>query len=188
MLFKSLLRRLNGGTDTSSTKVSSSFRRSSKAVFDKCPNLPDLMLRLLDSNIPTHTANSKPSVRETTSPATMKMQSVFAALELTERVGLPPGHESEVLDTLWYYAGCSDWSLREKAAKTLSLVIDKCDLESQAMNLLSPDRRSHNVLHGRLLFLRFILGRARTPLFGSELSKSRFHSLSTRINRMRRHA
>lgn len=166
MFFKALLRRLNGGTDTASTKVSSSYRRSSNTAYETCPNLPGLLLKLLGSSEIPYTTSSQRILDET-----FTTQSVFAALEVIERSGIPHAYEAEIFNTLWRYAECPDWSLREKAAKTLSFVVGDHDIESQIKRLLSPDWASQNALHGRLLCLRFIVGRSQPPLFGSMLSK-----------------
>lgn len=166
MLFKALLRRLNGGTDTASTKVSSYYRRSSSMAYEKCPNLPGLILKLLGSSEIPQTTSSTRNLDET-----IRTQSVFAALEVIERSGIPRAYEAEILETLWRYAECPDWSLREKAAKALSLVVGDHDIEEQVKRLLSPDWTTQNALHGRLLCLRFSLSRNQPPLFGRTLRK-----------------
>jgi len=171
MLFKALLRRLNGGTDTASTKVSSSFRLFSNIAYEKCPNLPGLLVNLLGSRNASPITTSQSSLDGTASSRTTRNQSVFAALEVIERSGVPPGHEAEILDLLWGYAGCPEWSLREKAAKALSLIVDDHSVDGEFRRLISPDWKSQNALHGRLLCLRFVFGRAQAPLFGNMLSK-----------------
>lgn len=172
MLFKALLRRLNGGTDTASTKVSSSHRHSSQLVFRMYPNLQALILRLLiNDNQSTQSNSSESDTNGNSSFTATRAQSVFAALEVVERSGMPPSYESNVRKLLWRYAGSPDWSLREKAAKALSLVVDGRDVETEITTLLPPQGTSQNVLHGRLLYLRFLLGRAETPLVGEALRK-----------------
>jgi len=165
MLFKALLRRLNGGTDTASTKVSSSYRRSSTKAYKTCPNLPGLILKLLGSSDIPHTTSQQ------ILDEFIKTQSVFAALEVIERSGIPHAYEAEILDSLWRYVECPSWSLREKAAKALSLVVGDHDIEGEIKRLLSPDWASQNALHGRLLCLRFIIDRSQPPLFDSTLGK-----------------
>ena len=166
MLFRALLKRLNGGTDTSSTKASSSHRRFSKATYEKYPNLPDLLLRLLRRG---------PVQDEVTSRElypTMQAHRVFPVLEVIERFGLPSQHHNSFLDALRYYNESPDWSIREKSAKALSLVVDEKNILVEVMSLLAPNWHSQNALHGRLLRLRFLLARNEAPLFGELLSKS----------------
>lgn len=165
MLFKALLKRLNGGTDTSSTKVSSSHRRFSQLIYKKYPNLPDLLLRLL-SQTPTQTQVAGREIH-----LTMQAHKVFPALEVIERFGIPSQHHGPFFDALRNYNESHDWSIREKAAKSLSLVVDDTSIVEEVTSLLSPSWKSQNALHGRLLRLRFLLARNDAPLFGELLSK-----------------
>ena len=164
MLFKALLKRLNGGTDTSSTKASSSHRRFSQLTYQKYPNLPKLLLRLL---CPTPTDQS--SSRDL--HPMIQAHRVFPALEVIERSGIPPQDRSPFLDALHHYNESPDWSIREKAAKALSLIVDEGSIVKEVRSLVVPNWKSENELHGRLLCLRFLLARNEAPLFGESLSK-----------------
>ena len=167
MLFKALIRRLNGGTDTHSTKVSSSHRRSSHLAYQKYPNLPGLILKLLyNGNQP----QPRVEMDNDSTSSVMKAQSIFAALEVVEQSGMPPTCTEAVRSAICLYAESPDWSLREKAAKALSLVIDDREIEEESVDLLSLVGRPHNAQHGRLLRLRFLLRRVRAPLTGKMLS------------------
>lgn len=165
MLFKALLKRLNGGTDTSSTRASSAHRRFSQLTYEKYPNLPNLLLRLLRQT-PSHT-----QADDRKSHPTMEAHWVFPAIEVIERSGLPSQHRNEFLDALRYYNDSPDWSIREKAAKALSLIVDENRVVEEVKSLLTPNWESQNALHGRLLCLRFLLARNEAPLFGELLSK-----------------
>ena len=171
MLFKALLRRLNGGTDTSSTKVTSAYRRSSHLIYQKYPNLSRSILKLLSDSNHSRSWPLESDAQRRTIPSAMKAQSVFAALEVIERSGIPSSCETEVRAAIWHLAESPDWSLREKAAKALSLLIDDHDIERQCLNLLSPQWASQNVLHGRLLCLRFLFSRLTTPQISETLSR-----------------
>ena len=165
MLFKALLKRLNGGTDTSSTKASSSHRRFSQLIYEKFPNLPDLLQRLL-RRIP---AQIQITGRE--SYPTMQAHRVFPALEVIERSGIPLQEQGPFLDALQYYNESPDWLIREKAAKALSLIVDETGFVDEVKSLLAPNWISQNALHGRLFRLRFLLARNEAPLFGELLSR-----------------
>ena len=165
MLFKALLKRLNGGTDTSSTKASSSHRRFSQLTYEKYPNLPDLLLNLL-----RHGPALTPGTCKELKP-TMQAHRVFPAFEVIERSGIPPQQQGPFLDALHYYNESPEWSIREKAAKSLSLTVEEKKFVDEVRGLLAPDWKTQNVLHGRLLRLRLLLARHEAPLFGELLSK-----------------
>lgn len=165
MLFKALLKRLNGGTDTSSAKTSSSHRRFSQLTYEKYSNLPDLLLRLL-RRTPIQTQVTGRELYPT-----MQAHRVFPALEVIERSGIPSQHQGPFRDALQYYNESPDWSIREKAAKALSLIVDERSIVKEVTGLLSPNWRSQNALHGRLLRLRFLIARNEAPLYGELLSE-----------------
>ena len=165
MLFKALLKRLNGGTDTLSTKASSSHRRFSQLTYEKYPNLPDILLKLLRHGpAPTPTACKELKT-------TLQAHRVFPALEVIERSGIPPQQPGPFLDELRYYNESPDWSIREKASKALSLIVEEKGFVDEVRGLLAPDWNTQNALHGRLLRLRFLLARYEAPLFGELLSR-----------------
>ena len=96
---------------------------------------------------------------------------MFPALEVIERSGIPPQDRGAFLDALHRYNESPDWSIREKAAKALSLIVDERSIWNEVRMLLVPNWESENELHGRLLCLRFLLARNEAPLFGELLSK-----------------
>lgn len=101
----------------------------------------------------------------------MQAHKVFPALEVIERFGIPSQHHGQFFDALQYYNESQDWSIREKAAKALSLVVDETSIVEEVTSLLHPSWISQNALHGRLLRLRFLIARNEAPLFGDLLSK-----------------
>ena len=165
MLFKALLKRLNGGTDTTSTKASSSHRRFSQLTYEKYPNLPDLLLKLLRHG-PAPTSGTCKELKPT-----MQAHRVFPALEVIERSGIPHQQQGPFLDALRYYNESPDWSIREKVSKTLSLIAEEKGFVDEVRGLLTPDWKTQNVLHGRLLRLRCLLARYEAPLFGELLGR-----------------
>lgn len=157
MLFKALLRRLNGGTDTASTKASSSHRSLSKLAYEKYPNLPNMILRLLCQ---TPEKPSKAPVDEIeTLSLSLQAQWVFPALEILERSGLPLQHRLNIEEAVRHHMASPVWAIREKAAKTFALVTNEKDLNAEIRTLLRPSKISQNSLHGRLLCVRFMISR-----------------------------
>lgn len=155
MLFKALLRRLNGGTDTASTKASSSHRSLSKLAYEKYPNLPSLILRLLCQNQQT----SIEAAHNETQTLSFQAQWVFPALEILERSGLPLQYRVEIDEAIRHHMASSIWVIREKAAKALALVLSEKDINGEIGNLLKPSKMSQNCLHGRLLCVGFMISR-----------------------------
>ncbi len=166
MLFKALIRRLNGGTDTSSTKASSSHRRLSKLMYEKFPNLTHLLVKMLRQLGESRTEGDHSAVS-----ASMQAQRVFPALEIIERSGLPSQHGLEIKNLIWHHLESPAWPIREKAANALGLVLNDRDCHGEIKTLLRPDWRSQNALHGRLLYLRNILSRNKAPLLHRSLSE-----------------
>ena len=166
MLFKALVRRLNGGTDTASTKVKSSYRRSSYLTYERNPNVPSLLLKLLCNELPLTTKSI--NVTQHDGHSMIRAHKVFPAMELLERSGLPNECGEVILEAIWQYMESFDWAIREKAAKALSHLLDSKDLINDARKLLSPDWPSQNALHGRMLCLQYLLCRDEIPLIAYE--------------------
>ncbi|MCJ1464709.1 hypothetical protein MMC07_003322 [Pseudocyphellaria aurata] len=157
MLFKALIRRLNGGTDTASTKASSSHRSLSKLAYEKYPNLPNIILRLLYQT-PEKPLNASVDGIETLS-LSLQAQWVFPALEILERSGFPLQHRIDIEEAVRRHMASPIWAIREKAAKTLALVTNDEDLNAEIRTLLKPSNISQNCLHGRLLCVRSMISR-----------------------------
>ena len=151
------MRRLHGGTDTASIKVKSSYRRSSYLTYERYPNLPSLLLKLLCNELPlaTRAVNVTQHNGHSVTPA----HKVFPAMELLETLGLPNERGEMILEAIWQYMESFDWAIREKAAKALGHLLDSKDFIVDARKLLSSDWPGQNVLHGRLLCLQHLVSR-----------------------------
>lgn len=159
MLFNSLIRRMNGGSDINSSRTPSSHRRLSAAAYERFPNLPNLILRLLQVYDTPGPKGSQAAYGETFPSSTKTAQRVFPALEVVARSGLPGGQQTDVLNLIHYHMRSPVWSIREKAANTLALVVGEGDAASQVDRLMQPDWHSQNALHGRLLCIRQLVKR-----------------------------
>ena len=166
MLFKALVRRLNGGTDTASTKAKSSYRHSSYLTYQRYPNVPSLLSKLLCDELPLTTGSINVTQRDDYS--VMRAHKVFPAMELLETLGLPNECGGMILEAIWQYMESFDWFIREKAAKALSHLLDGKNIINDARKLLSPDWPSQNALHGRMLCLQHLVSRDDIPLIGYE--------------------
>lgn len=152
MLIKALIRRLNGGTDTSSARAPSSHRRRSMLMYEKYPSLPNLLVKMLRQVDEPTMAGDRSEVA-----ASMQAQRVFPALEIIERSGLPSQYRLEIKKLIWHHMESPSWPIREKAAKALGLVLSDEDYLSDIKTILRRDWLSQNALHGRLLYLRHII-------------------------------
>lgn len=147
---KALLNRINGGTDTSSTRVSSSHRRFSKLVHEKYPHLPQLTLSLLS---PASSHDTGGGGRG----ASLHAQKVFPGLEIVERFGLPVSLGEPIKRAILRHLEGPVWPVREKAARALSTGVASEDVVTEVESILSGHGKSQNALHGRLLYLRSLL-------------------------------
>ncbi|KAI4087710.1 MAG: hypothetical protein LQ344_006595 [Seirophora lacunosa] len=160
MLLKALITRMNDGTNTASSKVSSSHRRLSTLVYDKFQNVPDLLLRLLNHD-DTLTQESPLAQSRAALPhnSVLQAQQVFSALEIIEQSGIPKRHESEIWRAVWSHVEGPVWAIREKAAKALSHLPVSNDIEQEVQRCLQDTWSTQNALHGRHLYLRFLFAR-----------------------------
>lgn len=156
MLLNSLLRRINGGGDTASSRVSSSSRRGSPLVYEKYPLLPGLLQRLLHPSSAEHALD------------TATIHKIFPGLEIVERFGLPKTNHQEILQALKRCSESPNWMIREKAAKAMAYALDASRLHDGVQRFLAHSWSSQNELHGRLLCLRFFLDRVASEHFQTD--------------------
>ncbi|KAL8717206.1 MAG: hypothetical protein Q9225_005526 [Loekoesia sp. 1 TL-2023] len=168
MLLKALVTRLNDGTNTYSSRVSSSHRRLSAFVYDKYQNLPDLILRLLTSRVADESGNHllQAEVQEIN---VLRAQRVFPALEIIEQSGIPRQNSPEIWNATWTHLEGPVWPLREKAAKALSFLPASEDIKDEIEQCIRRPWPSQNALHGRHLYLRFLFARTGSNTDGSSL-------------------
>lgn len=158
MLLKALISRLNDGTNTRSSELSSSTRRLSSFVYDKYQNLPDLVLRLLTTGGIDERSDHLPGTAVPDAEV-LRAQHVFPALEIIERSGVPKQHDSEIWQAIWTHLEGPIWSIREKAAKALSYLPVGQKIQHEMERCLQSSWPSQNALHGRQLYLRFLFAR-----------------------------
>ena len=161
---KALLNRINGGTNTSSTRVSSSHRRFSKLIYEKYPNLPHLTLSLLRS------ASNHDTGRRG-GGGSLHAHKVFPGLEIVERFGLPVSLREPIEGAILRHLEGPIWPLRVKAARAFITGRASKDVVEEARSLLSSPWCGQNALHGRLLYLRSLLLQNRGALQAQSTSK-----------------
>ena len=156
MLMRALISRLNFGTDANSTTMPSSHRRSVDFVYQQFPTLPRIVLRLL--------VGERPMSHKTGMPGQQRVETVFPALEILERYGMPTLYGERVESIVESYMGGPLWLLRDKAAKAFSSNVGEDRSILTLRILLNSELRSQNARHGRLLAARWLIRLQRTYL------------------------
>lgn len=177
MLFRALLSRMHGGTDAASSRISSNHRRFSKLVYEKYPNLPNLILVLLSSGCKKSGFTDGGSSSGLFAHS-LETQRVLPALEIIERSGLPSNHGVEIQEALRTHMQSPVWAVREKSAKALAAVVKDRDLIVEIRDLCKTGRNQQNALHGSLLCIRSMIARLGIVSIGKFTlrSKQNMHS------------
>ncbi|KAL8775229.1 MAG: hypothetical protein Q9209_000235 [Squamulea sp. 1 TL-2023] len=165
MLMKALITRLNDGTNTLSSKTSSSHRHVSTLVYDKYPNVPDLLLRLLTYKdaLNNQTLEQEVTVADT---LVIRAQRVFPALEIIEQSGIPKRYHLEIRQASWSHLEGPVWAIRDKAAKSLSYLPQGEAITVEVKRCLQSPWSTQNALHGRLLYVQYLVARLKSDSEG----------------------
>lgn len=146
MLLNALMRRMNGGMDIASSRISSTYRRASPRLYKKFPMLSDVLLKLLGTN------HNDPS-------SSIPIHKIFPALEIIERFGIPQSRHEQIFEALLIHRASPIWAIREKAAKAVAVVLAPRQALTQISSFLAKNWWSQNDLHGRLLSTKYLMGR-----------------------------
>ena len=146
MLFKALLSRLSTGLSSSPSKTLEGHRRFVKSTYNKYPRLADLVVRLLEQSC---SIGSKDLVDDDA----QQIQFAFPAMEVIERVGVPSIHRDAITSLLMKQLESHVWNLREKAARTLSFLLDENFLIERLRTTSQSGIFKQNAVHGMLLCL-----------------------------------
>lgn len=169
MLFRALLSRLNGGTDAYSTRASSSHRRFSRQPYEKYPNLPNLIVKLLSQHGMV-AVDAVPPEGDSVS-LSLQAQRVYPALEILERSGMPSEQCTTIREAIRLQMEGPVWALRQKAAKASALILDETEFTDEIKRLLKLKVTSQNAVHGHLLYVRSIIARIGPKTAGQYLNK-----------------
>lgn len=136
ILFRSLIDRLLGTNDSYEDDLT---RAKAKDVLVRYPELLTLALTLLDVDI--------------NAGATQSMEKVFPALQILQRVSVPPQDRDEVGNAVATLTSSEHWHVRQKAASTYARLQQERDILAEFQKCLLWDVRSECAQHGRLLCL-----------------------------------
>ena len=153
MLIKALITRLAGGNG-SKTNLNPGRGSFSFITFEKFPVLATLLIQLLQQSCELEQAElcEEPHSFH----ASQAIQSAFPALELVETFGIPEKYLEVTKRLVLRIVGSRFWSLREKAAHTLSFMLTEQNIMEEIQGQWQSFWPSQNELHGRLLCLKFI--------------------------------
>lgn len=158
MLLKSLLARLFSRTQSHVSVVpNSGGQQIQEQVYEKYPNLPDLVLKLLSPDCWVGRDTSDPELGSQSHSSTPQVQKVFPALEIIQKAGIPKSHRMTVRAMMWIHLGSAVWYIREKAAKAISCISCVSTCVDEMEKLLQPTWLSQNALHGRLLCVQKLM-------------------------------
>lgn len=156
MLLKALLLRLEEGRIKSNSIYKQLGRgQFSKAAYAKHPALAQVVLDLLRKATNKDSTNGSPPKQD------RLIEKIFPAMEVIERVGVPPALGDEVKSLLLQHLSSSVWAMRDKTAACLSLLLS----EEEILRFSQPDRVfSSNQMHGLLLLTEHALREKRVGL------------------------
>lgn len=142
MLFKALIDRLLGSTDSQNWS-DESITRSSRFTYRDAPGLLDIVIKLLRRSA---------EQRDLESTA---VESAFPALKLLQRVPPPAGSRAEIRDLVLELCGSPHWHVREMAARTHLGLVEQENSVSIVASLLPSMSLCQNQIHGQLLCIRY---------------------------------
>lgn len=119
--------------------------RSIRISYDRYPKLPELLLRLLSSDIKDST----------------DAKEIFPALEFVRRVGPPEKDRTQFREKFFAHVikhlNCSTWDVRDLAARTACTFLLDDDWVTTIVELLNANQSSTNWLHGVLLLIKYLM-------------------------------
>ncbi len=162
LLLRSLIDCLFGTGESKMSLESGWDGRTIRVSYNKYPTLPGVLLGLLQYGAATDQGNGNPD----TGHLQIKSQqaaaeSVFPALDIIRRAGPPEAYRAELYRAVLEHLGSHLWHVREMAARTISSFLIARDWAADVRSLLLDGAlASTNRLHGTLLAVRFVCGRA----------------------------
>lgn len=158
LLVKSLIDCMLGTSESKATAEAGWDGRSIRISYERYPTLPDLLLRLLGTDI----------------NVTVEAKEVFPALEFLRRVGPP---EERTMLREQFFAGVvihldsETWDVRDLAARTACTFLLADDWKPVIDDLLQFFRTSTNGLHGVILLIKYLLRRRKDLAIPTETAQ-----------------
>jgi hypothetical protein len=155
MLFKALIERLLGSSEAQDWKELER-ARTSRFSYDDYPSLVTILTDLLDPEGPLK--QSIESAPESGSPLDLHgAEGVFPALQILRQARPPETHLEVIVASVERLLASPHWHLRDMAARTVVSLRPVHQLYDAIFALLSKGTESHNVQHGTLLAVKYMV-------------------------------
>ncbi|KAI9815450.1 MAG: hypothetical protein M1827_002584 [Pycnora praestabilis] len=161
MLFRALMDRIFGTNQIFAAEDSSSGKKASKFSPDRYPTLNGLIATMLERSDPATFAPC-PDGRMSVDRSSALVEAIFPALEIAQRVGLV-GENSQIRPLILRQLANENWLVRTMAARTASSMIPVKGVKDEMAQLFDEELLPHNLLHGRLLYIKYMFRRYFTP-------------------------
>ncbi|KAH7408541.1 putative death-receptor fusion protein-domain-containing protein [Phaeosphaeria sp. MPI-PUGE-AT-0046c] len=158
MLFKALIERLLGSSEAQDWKELGR-ASTSRFSYDDYPSLVGILSDLLDPE-----GALKQSIESTpsnNSPLDLHgAEGVFPALQILRQARPPESNLQFIVASIEKLLTSTHWHLRDMAARTVVALRPVHKLREAAFALLSSQHKSHNLQHGTLLAVKYMLRKA----------------------------
>lgn len=145
MLFRSLIDRLLGSTESQNTSDHIEHSTRPRVTYQDFPDLLEIVLGLLSPD--DHELSSTQNA----------LESVFPALKLLQRIPPPEDQRQLVSERVLRLCTSPHWHVRDLAARTYSALVEPEERFGVLIGLIKSHSPSHNELHGRMLCVRYLL-------------------------------
>ncbi|KZF21661.1 hypothetical protein L228DRAFT_283801 [Xylona heveae TC161] len=149
MLFRAIIDRLFGTSEGWDQIDSEQTSRLSKLSYHSYPNLPRILIKLLEQR----------SAAQASENSGASVEGVFPALEIIRRAGAPKNEANLIRELIWNHMGSKLWHVREMAAQTYCSLIEAGQHLETIEGLLEKPFEDQNAVHGRLTCVRNIVER-----------------------------
>ncbi|KAH0562941.1 hypothetical protein GP486_002501 [Trichoglossum hirsutum] len=157
MLFRALADRLFGTNEARNKEDIKTDNKVSKLSYDKYPNLPGLLKKLLDQTSGCSSQTESEGHTVSIFPVLDSPESVFPAMDIIRRAGPPKTNSTELRSLILLHMESEIWHVRDMAARTFCSLINRPDFIEEVSYLINLPWISNNALHGRLLGVRYLL-------------------------------
>jgi hypothetical protein len=155
MLFKALIERLLGSSEAQDWKELER-ARTSRFSYDDYPSLVGILSDLLNPEGPLK--QSIENTPDSSSPLDLHgAEGVFPALQILRQAQPPEQDLEPIVKAIEKLFASPHWHLRDMAARTVVSLQPVHRLYDTAIALLSVSHASHNLQHGTLLAVRYMI-------------------------------